>query len=104
MKPYSLSCVLVSLMMLSGCTAVEPDVFDGEDIIQRQRPTPAHYPAKQTVGAQGLEQHAPAVLRRVRGDGRVQPPRDLHAERRVEEVGSRGGPLPELDRRRLQHP
>jgi cytochrome oxidase Cu insertion factor (SCO1/SenC/PrrC family) len=33
MKPYSLSCVLVSLMMLSGCTAVEPDVFDGEDII-----------------------------------------------------------------------
>jgi cytochrome oxidase Cu insertion factor (SCO1/SenC/PrrC family) len=33
MKPYSLSCVLVSLMMLSGCTAVEPDVFDGEDIV-----------------------------------------------------------------------
>ena len=78
--------------------ALEVDGF--KDIIQRQRPTPA----KQTVGAQGLEQHAPAVLRRVRGDGRVQPPRDLHAERRVEEVRSRGGPLPELDRRRLQHP
>ena len=75
-----------------------------KDIIQRQRPTPAHHPAKQTVGAQGLEQHASTVLRRVRGDGRVQPPRDLHAERRVEEVGSGGGPLPKLDRRRLQHP
>ena len=33
MRSYSICCVFVSLMVLSGCTSVKPDVFDGEDIV-----------------------------------------------------------------------